>query len=58
MFRGKTDSGEWVYGDLLQPDVWDNVYSIYNFTRTGQGIGTVLLAILHSAAKEIYSRGH
>lgn len=36
LFRGKTDSGEWVYGDLLQPDVYDNVYSIYNFTRTGQ----------------------
>lgn len=36
LFRGKTDSGEWVYGDLLQPDVYNNVYSIYNFIRTGQ----------------------
>lgn len=34
LFRGKrTDNGEWVYGDLLHPDLYGNGYSIEDFTK-------------------------
>ena len=33
LFRGKTDKGEWVYGDLLHPDIYGNGYSIEDFTK-------------------------
>ena len=34
LFRGKrADSGEWVYGDLLHPDIYGNGYSIEDFTK-------------------------
>lgn len=33
LFRGKTEKGEWVYGDLLHPDNCGNGYSIEDFTK-------------------------
>lgn len=33
LFRGKTDKGEWVCGDLLHPDFCGNGYSIEDFTK-------------------------
>ena len=33
IFRGKTEKGEWVYGDLLHPDNCGNGYSIEDFTK-------------------------
>ena len=33
LFRGKTDKGERVYGDLLHPDLYGNGYSIEDFTK-------------------------
>ena len=33
IFRGKTEKGEWVYGDLLHPDLYGNGYSIEDFTK-------------------------
>lgn len=34
LFRGKrVDNGEWVYGDLLHPDIYGNGYSIEDFTK-------------------------
>ena len=33
LFRGKTEKGEWVYGDLLHPDLYGNGYSIEDYTR-------------------------
>ena len=33
LFRGKTDKGEWVQGDLLHPDTYGNGYSIEDFTK-------------------------
>ena len=33
LFRGKTDKGEWVYGDLLHPDLYGNGYSIEDFMK-------------------------
>ncbi len=34
LFRGKrVDNGEWVYGDLLHPDLYGNGYSIEDFTK-------------------------
>lgn len=33
LFRGKTDKGEWVYGDLLHPDLYGNGYAIEDFTK-------------------------
>lgn len=33
LFRGKTEKGEWVYGDLLHPDNYGNGYSIEDFTK-------------------------
>lgn len=33
LFRGKTDKGEWVQGDLLHPDLYENGYSIEDFTK-------------------------
>jgi uncharacterized phage protein (TIGR01671 family) len=33
LFRGKTIRGEWVYGDLLHPDLYGNGYSIEDFTK-------------------------
>ena len=33
LFRGKTDKGEWVQGDLLHPDIYGNGYSIEDFTK-------------------------
>ena len=33
LFRGKTDKDEWVYGDLLHPDLYGNGYSIEDFTK-------------------------
>ena len=33
LFRGKTDKGEWVQGDLLHPDLYGNGYSIEDFTK-------------------------
>ena len=34
MFRGKrVDNSEWVYGDLLHPDLYDNGYFIEDFTQ-------------------------
>ena len=31
LFRGKTDAGKWVYGDLLHPDLYGNGYAIDDF---------------------------
>ena len=33
LFRGKTENGEWVCGDLLHPDLCGNGYSIEDFTK-------------------------
>lgn len=33
LFRGKTDKGEWVYGDLLHPDLYGNGCAIEDFTK-------------------------
>ena len=34
IFRGKrVDNGEWVYGDLLHPDIYGNGYSIEDFRQ-------------------------
>ena len=33
IFRGKTEKGEWVYGDLLHPDLYGNGYSIEDYTK-------------------------
>lgn len=33
LFRGKTEKGEWVYGDLLHPDLYGNGYAIEDFTK-------------------------
>lgn len=33
LFRGKTDKGEWVKGDLLHPDNYGNGYAIEDFTK-------------------------
>lgn len=33
MFRGKTEKGQWVQGDLLHPDLYGNGYSIEDFTK-------------------------
>lgn len=33
LFRGKTDKGEWVHGDLLHPDLYGNGYAIEDFTK-------------------------
>ena len=34
LFRGKrVDNGEWMYGDLLHPDLYDNGYFIEDFTQ-------------------------
>lgn len=33
LFRGKTEKGEWVYGDLLHPDDCGNGYSIEDSTK-------------------------
>ena len=33
LFRGETEKGEWVYGDLLHPDNCGNGYSIEDFTK-------------------------
>ena len=33
LFRGKTEKGEWVQGDLLHPDFCGNGYSIEDFSK-------------------------
>lgn len=33
LFRGKTEQGQWVQGDLLHPDLYGNGYSIEDFTK-------------------------
>ena len=33
LFRGKTEKGEWVQGDLLHPDLYGNGYAIEDFTK-------------------------
>ena len=34
LFRGKrSDNGEWMYGDLLHPDLYDHGYAIENFRK-------------------------
>lgn len=33
LFRGKTDKGEWVQGDLLHPDLYGNGYAIEDFAK-------------------------
>lgn len=33
LFRGKTEKGEWVYGDLIHPDLYGNGYAIEDFTN-------------------------
>ena len=33
IFRGKTEQGKWVQGDLLHPDSFGNGYSIEEFTK-------------------------
>lgn len=33
LFRGKTEKGEWVYGDLLHPDFCGNGYAIEDFSK-------------------------
>jgi hypothetical protein len=32
LFRGKTEKGKWVYGDLLHPDLFGNGYAIDDFS--------------------------
>lgn len=33
LFRGKTENGEWICGDLLHPDLCGNGYSIEDFAK-------------------------
>ena len=33
LFRGKTEKGEWVQGDLLHPDLYGNGCAIEDFTK-------------------------
>lgn len=44
LFRGKTEKGEWVYGDLLTPDQFGNGYSIadHSIASPGQNVFDVI----------------